>query len=89
VVNQEKSYAFNDLEIRFVQVANQCAIAIRQARLTRYYCASGRTRKKLNRLKDDFYRFPRTADSIEYEDGNSDAANCFTTKQQELSPGFA
>ncbi len=54
LINQ-KSYAFNDLEIRFVQqVANQCAIAIRQARLTRAATAQVEELEKLNRLKDDF-----------------------------------
>jgi PAS domain S-box-containing protein len=54
LINQ-KNYAFNDLEIRFVQqVANQCAIAIRQARLTRTATAQVQELEKLNRLKDDF-----------------------------------
>ena len=48
-------YRFNELEIRFVrQVANQCAIALRQARL--YQAAQQQAEKleKLNHLKDDF-----------------------------------
>jgi len=48
-------YAFSQLEIRLVQqVANQCAIAIRQARL--YHAAQAQVEEleKLNRLKDDF-----------------------------------
>jgi signal transduction histidine kinase len=52
------SYAdrvLNDLEIRLVQqVTNQCAIAIRQARL--YQSAQGQVKEleRLNQLKDDF-----------------------------------
>ena len=50
-----KDYAFNDLEIRLVQqVANQCAIAIRQARLYQAATAQVEELEKLNRLKDDF-----------------------------------
>ncbi|MFB2936216.1 PAS domain S-box protein [Aerosakkonemataceae cyanobacterium BLCC-F154] len=48
-------YGFSDLEIRLVQqVANQCAIAIRQARL--YQAAQSQVEElaKLNQLKDDF-----------------------------------
>lgn len=46
---------FNELEIRLVQhVANQCAIAIRQARLYQAAQAQIEELKKLNRLKDDF-----------------------------------
>jgi len=47
--------AFSDREIRLVQqVANQCAIAIRQARL--YQTAQGQVAElgRLNQLKDDF-----------------------------------
>ncbi len=54
LVNQ-KDHIFNELEIRLVQqVANQCAIAIRQARL--YQAATARVTEleKLNQLKDDF-----------------------------------
>ncbi|NJN86554.1 MAG: GAF domain-containing protein [Leptolyngbyaceae cyanobacterium SL_7_1] len=50
-----KDYVFSEFEIRLVQqVANQCAIAIRQARL--YQAAQGQVREleKLNRLKDEF-----------------------------------
>lgn len=50
-----KDYIFNDLEIRLVQqVANQCAIAIRQARLYQAATAQVKELEKLNRLKDDF-----------------------------------
>lgn len=46
---------FSDLEIRLVQqVANQCAIAIRQARLYHATQAQVEELEKLNRLKDDF-----------------------------------
>ncbi|MDX2240265.1 MAG: GAF domain-containing protein [Leptolyngbyaceae cyanobacterium bins.302] len=50
-----KQQAFNELEIRLVeQVANQCAIAVRQARL--YDAAQEQVTEleRLNRLKDDF-----------------------------------
>ena len=47
--------AFNDQDIRLVQqVANQCAIAIRQARLYQAAQAQVKELEKLNRLKDDF-----------------------------------
>lgn len=47
--------AFNELEIRLVQqVANQCAIAIRQARLYQASRAQVQELEKLNLLKDDF-----------------------------------
>jgi signal transduction histidine kinase len=47
--------AFNSLEIRLVQqVANQCAIAIRTARLYQAAQAQVVALEKLNRLKDDF-----------------------------------
>lgn len=47
--------AFNDLEIRLVQqVASQCAIAIRQARLYQTSLAQVEELEKLDRLKDDF-----------------------------------
>jgi signal transduction histidine kinase len=48
-------YVFSEVEIRLVQqVANQCAIAIRQARL--YQAAQGQVSEleRLNRLKDEF-----------------------------------
>ena len=48
-------YTFNNLEIRLVQqVANQCAIAIRQARLYQTSQAQVQELEKLNQLKDDF-----------------------------------
>ncbi|USR91984.1 GAF domain-containing protein [Phormidium yuhuli AB48] len=48
-------YEFTDLEIRLVQqVANQCAIAIRQARLYQAAQTQVAELEKLNRLKDDF-----------------------------------
>jgi signal transduction histidine kinase len=48
-------YAFNEQDIRLVrQVANQCAIAIRQARLYQAAQAQVQELEKLNRLKDDF-----------------------------------
>lgn len=47
--------AFNDLELRLVkQVANQCAIAIRQARLFQESQAQIEALRALDRLKDDF-----------------------------------
>jgi signal transduction histidine kinase/DNA-binding response OmpR family regulator len=47
--------SFDDLEIRLVQqVANQCAIALRQARLYRAAQAQVEELEKLNLLKDDF-----------------------------------
>ncbi|MBF2026518.1 MAG: PAS domain S-box protein [Oscillatoriales cyanobacterium C42_A2020_001] len=47
--------AFNDQEIRLVQqVANQCAIAIRQARLYQATQAQVTALEELNQLKDDF-----------------------------------
>ncbi|HIK17288.1 MAG TPA: PAS domain-containing protein [Leptolyngbyaceae cyanobacterium M33_DOE_097] len=46
---------FSSLEIRLVQqVANQCAIAIRQARLYQAAQAQVQELEKLNQLKDDF-----------------------------------
>ncbi|WP_199312705.1 GAF domain-containing protein [Microcoleus sp. FACHB-672] len=46
---------FNQLEIRLVQqVANQCAIALRQARLYQEAQAQVKELERLNRLKDDF-----------------------------------
>ncbi|HEY9750509.1 MAG TPA: response regulator [Allocoleopsis sp.] len=51
----DKEYAFRDLEVHLVQqVANQCAIAIRQARLFQAAQAQVAALEKLNRLKDDF-----------------------------------
>lgn len=50
-----KDYSFSDLEIRLVQqVANQCAIAIRQARLYQSAQAQVQMLERLNQLKDDF-----------------------------------
>jgi signal transduction histidine kinase/DNA-binding response OmpR family regulator len=50
---QEKT--FSDLEIRLVQqVANQCAIAVRQARLYQQAQAQVQELEKLNQLKDHF-----------------------------------
>lgn len=50
-----QEHGFNNLEIRLVQqVANQCAIAIRQARLYHTAQAQVKELEKLNRLKDDF-----------------------------------
>ncbi|MBD1909221.1 MULTISPECIES: GAF domain-containing protein [unclassified Leptolyngbya] len=49
------SMGFNDQEVRLVQqVANQCAIALRQSRL--YYAAQAQVEElaRLNQLKDDF-----------------------------------
>jgi len=54
LINQ-KNHVFNELEIRLVQqVANQCAIAIRQARLYQAATAQVKELEKLNQLKDDF-----------------------------------
>ncbi|NET32912.1 MAG: GAF domain-containing protein [Cyanothece sp. SIO1E1] len=54
LVNQP-DYAFSELEIRLVQqVANQCAIAIRQARLYQASQAQVAELERLNYLKDDF-----------------------------------
>nr|WP_277874391.1 MULTISPECIES: GAF domain-containing protein [unclassified Leptolyngbya] len=51
----EKGYVFNDSDIRLVQqVANQCAIAIRQARLYRAAKAQVEELERLNQLKDQF-----------------------------------
>ncbi len=48
-------YVFNELEIRLVQqVANQCAFALRQARLYMAAKAQVEELEKLNALKDDF-----------------------------------
>ncbi|MBV8887778.1 MAG: GAF domain-containing protein [Chroococcidiopsidaceae cyanobacterium CP_BM_RX_35] len=54
LVNQ-KNHVFHELEIRLVQqVTNQCAIAIRQARLYQAATAQVAELEKLNQLKDDF-----------------------------------
>ncbi|MBW4639597.1 MAG: GAF domain-containing protein [Gloeocapsa sp. UFS-A4-WI-NPMV-4B04] len=54
LINQS-DYLFNQLEIRLVQqVANQCAIAIRQARLYQSATAQIEELERLNQLKDDF-----------------------------------
>jgi len=48
-------YGFTDQEIRLVQqVANQCAIALRQARLYQTSQAQVQELERLNQLKDDF-----------------------------------
>ena len=50
-----KDHAFNELEIQLVQqVATQCAIAIRTARLYQASVAQVEELEKLNQLKDDF-----------------------------------
>ncbi|MEW6495546.1 MAG: GAF domain-containing protein [Cyanobacteriota bacterium] len=50
-----KYYGFHEQDIRLVQqVANQCAIAIRQARLYQATQAQVEMLEKLNHLKDDF-----------------------------------
>jgi signal transduction histidine kinase len=50
-----RSHGFNELEVRLVQqVATQCAIAIRQARLYQTSQAQVRELEALNHLKDDF-----------------------------------
>ncbi len=54
MVNHE-GYAFSDREIRLVQqAANQCAIALRQARLYQAAQAQVAELEKINRLKDEF-----------------------------------
>jgi len=51
----DKQYEFNPSEIRLVQqVANQCAIAIRQARLYRAAKVQVEELERLNQLKDQF-----------------------------------
>lgn len=51
----DAEHAFGDQPIRLVkQIASQCAIAIRQARLYQESQAQVRELDKLNRLKDDF-----------------------------------
>lgn len=50
-----ENHLFNELEVRLVQqVANQCAIALRQARLYQTAQAQVVALEKLNQLKDDF-----------------------------------
>ncbi|MGF1569645.1 MAG: GAF domain-containing protein [Nodosilinea sp.] len=50
-----RSHGFTDIEIRLVQqVANQCAIAIRQARLYQAAQSQVEELERLNTLKDDF-----------------------------------
>lgn len=50
-----KDHVFSNLEVRLVQqVANQCAIAIRQARLYQAVQAQVHELERLNRLKDEF-----------------------------------
>lgn len=54
LINQS-DYVFNQLEIRLVQqVTNQCAIAIRQARLYQAATAQIEELERLHQLKDDF-----------------------------------
>lgn len=54
VIN-EPSYGFSEQEIRLVQqVANQCAIALRQARLYQASQTQVQELERLNQLKDDF-----------------------------------
>ncbi len=51
----DKEYAFRERELRLVQqVANQCAIAIRQARLFQAAQTQVKLLERLNWLKDDF-----------------------------------
>lgn len=51
----DKEYAFRELEIRLVQqVANQCAIALRQAQLYENAQAQVKILEQVNWLKDDF-----------------------------------
>ncbi|MBL1175217.1 response regulator [Pantanalinema sp. GBBB05] len=52
---RETYSSFNELEVHLVQqVANQCAIALRQARLYEAAQAQVRELERLNQLKDDF-----------------------------------
>jgi PAS domain S-box-containing protein len=54
IINQSY-HAFSEPDIRLVQqVANQCAIALRQSRLYQTAQAQVKELEKLNRLKDDF-----------------------------------
>lgn len=51
----DADYGFKELELRLMQqVTNQCAIAIRQARLYQESQAQVQELKRLNQLKDDF-----------------------------------
>ena len=51
----DKEYGFHEPELRLVQqVANQCAIALRQARLYEESQTQVKTLERLNWLKDDF-----------------------------------
>ncbi|HEY9697935.1 MAG TPA: GAF domain-containing protein [Trichocoleus sp.] len=51
----DRDYAYRDLEVRLVQqVANQCAIALRQSRLYQEVEAQVQELTRLNQLKDDF-----------------------------------
>jgi len=51
----DRDYGYNDIEIRLVQqIANQCAIAIRQARLYQAAQSQVEELERLNHLKDDF-----------------------------------
>lgn len=55
VLFQQREKSFNEQEIRLVeQVANQCAIAIRQVRLYQSAQSQVTELEKLNQLKDDF-----------------------------------
>lgn len=52
---KQKEETFNDLEVRLVkQIANQCAIAMRQAHLYQAVQVQVEELAKFNRLKDDF-----------------------------------
>lgn len=52
---KERDAVFNELEIRFIQqVANQCAIALRQSRLYQTVQSHAEALESLNRLKDEF-----------------------------------
>lgn len=54
-LTNDRDYAFQELELRLVQqVANHCAIAIRQARLYQAAQTQVKELEKLNHLKDDF-----------------------------------
>ncbi|MDX2099049.1 MAG: response regulator, partial [Leptolyngbyaceae cyanobacterium bins.59] len=54
-LTHQVDYRFSEMEIRLVQqVANQCAIAIRQARLYQTAQANIADLERLNHLKDDF-----------------------------------
>lgn len=52
---RETGFSFGEMEVRLVQqAANQCAIALRQARLYEAAQAQVRELERLNQLKDDF-----------------------------------